>query len=362
MRPVTLGAIGAAAGAAHAIVNARLLRTPPADPPPVGRRVSVLLPVRDEAHRVEPALRSLLAQHRLADVELLVLDDGSTDGTGDLVRRVCGDRARVIDGEPLPPGWLGKPWACSQLAAAATGDVLVFVDADVVLEPPAIAATLALLDETGLDFASPYPRQLADGLGPRLVQPMLQWSWLTFLPLRLAERSSRRSLAAANGQLLAVRRGAYYRAGGHRAVRDEILDDIALARALKAAGATGGIVDGTAIATCRMYDGWADLRTGYTKSLWSAGGHPLLSTVHTVFFALLYVLPPVAALRGSRAGAAGYAAGVAGRVVSARRTGARAVPDAFAHPLSVALLGWLTAQSWRGRRRGTLGWKGRRLP
>ena len=90
-------------------------------------------------------------------------------------------------------------------------------DADVVLAPEAVAATVALLADTGLDLVSPYPRQDAPG-ATRLVQPLLQWSWLTFLPLRLAERSARPSLSAANGQLLAVTRAAYDRAGGHAAV------------------------------------------------------------------------------------------------------------------------------------------------
>ena len=362
MSLATVGSVGAVAGAVHAAVNARLLRTPPTDPPPVLQRVSMLLPVRDEAHRVEACLRSLLAQDGVRDREIVVLDDGSTDGTADVVRRIGGDRVRLLQGEALPAGWLGKPWACAQLAEAATGDVLVFVDADVVLEPRAVAATVALLDDAALDFASPYPRQLADGPVPRLVQPLLQWSWLTFLPLRLAERSFRASLAAANGQLLAVRRAAYERAGGHAAVRGEVLEDVDLARALKRTGARGGIVDGTAIATCRMYAGWPDLREGYAKSLWSAGGGPAGSAALTGFFALLYVVPPLAMLRGSRAGAVGYAAAVAGRVVAARRTDGRALPDALAHPASVAIVGWLTAESWRRRRHGSLTWKGRHLP
>ncbi len=355
MTPVGLASALAALLTAHAAVNARLLRRPTATSTTVG--VSVLLPVRNEAARVSFCLEALLAQTGV-DVEVVVLDDGSTDGTADVVRRVAdGDpRVRLLTGQSLPPGWLGKPYACQQLAdaAATTSDVLVFVDADVVLAPHAVAATVALLEQTGLDLLSPYPRQEAPG-ATALVQPLLQWSWLTFLPLRIAERSARPSLSAANGQLLAVRRSAYARAGGHAAVRAEVVEDIELLRTVKRTGGRGGVCDGTDLATTRMYDGWDELVHGYTKSLWTLPA-PLLALLLVV-----YVVPPLAALRGSRAGALGYAAGVAGRVVAARRTGSRSLPESLAHPVSVALFAGLAGRSRLAHRRGVLTWKGRAL-
>lgn len=354
---VTSAAATAAALAVHAAVNTRLLRTPPLDPAPVAERVSVLLPLRDEADRVEPCLTALLAQQGLTDKEILVLDDGSTDGTADVVRRIAGGEVGLLSGSAPPPGWLGKPWACAQLAGAATGAVLVFLDADVVLAPAGVAATVRLLRAAGLDLVSPYPRQLAGSLAERLVQPLLQWSWLTLLPLRVAERSPRPALSAANGQLLCVDARAYHAAGGHGSVRNEVVEDVALLRALKRAGGRGGVVDGTAVAVCRMYAGWGELRAGYAKSLWT------VPPVGMGLLALVYVLPPLAALaRRSRVGALGYAAGVAGRAVAAHRTGGRVWPDALAHPVSVALLCGLAADSRSLHRRRGLTWKGRPLP
>ncbi len=317
----------------------------------------MLIPARDEAMRISRCLDSVRGQ---GAAEVLVLDDGSLDGTGDLAKA---GGAHVLIGARLPDGWLGKPHACAQLAAAADprSDVLVFLDADVVLEPGALSAAVALLEWSGLDLISPHPRQVASTASERLVQPLLQWAILTFLPLRLAECSRRPSLAAANGQFLVVRRAAYERSGGHATIRSAVLDDLALLRSVKSAGGRGAVVDGTQLASCRMYEGWEQLRDGYGKSLWSAFGSPLGSAAALAFLALAYLAPPIAALRGSPAGAFGTAAAVAGRVITARATGGRVWPDALGHPVSVVVFGYLLIRSQVQQRRGRLRWKGRRV-
>jgi hypothetical protein len=337
-------------GALHAALNVALLRRPPADPPTVLRPVTVVVPARDEEEQIGGCLAALLDQRGVPDLRIVVVDDGSTDGTADAVSAVADPRVRLVRAPAPPPGWLGKPHACATGAAGADDGVLVFVDADV-------------RDERRLDLVSPWPRPVAHRPAERLVQPLAPWLWATTLPLRLAERSGRPSLAAANGQFLVLTARGYQGAGGHAAVRGEVLEDIALLRAVKRAGGRGVPIDGSRLAACRMYDGWPALRDGYAKSLWAAvGGRPAASVAAAAALTAVWVVPALAALRGSRAGLVGWLSGAAGRAVVAAATGSRVWPDPLAHPVSILVFDVLVARSVVGHRRGTLTWRDRRLP
>ena len=363
---VATGGVLATAGTINTLRNLRVLRSPPPQPHATTdwATVSVLLPLRNEAHRVEPCLAALT--HQDAD-ELIVLDDNSDDDTLAVVARVLGTdpRLRLVAGagEP-PPGWLGKPWACQRLADLATGDLLVFLDADVTLAPGAIARLRTLMVESGLDLVCPYPQQVTTGWLGRLVQPLLQWSWLTTLPLDIAERSGRPSTAVGNGQLLVVWAHSYAHAGGHQAVRTDVLEDVALVRAMKVVGGRAGMADGTDVATCDMYDSDAALIAGYTKSLWAAFGSPLGAIGVTAGLALAYLAPAVALAIGPNRvtrllGLWGYGAAVIGRTLVARRMHQHVWPDVLTHPASISAFVGLVAESWRRKSAGTLTWSGR---
>jgi hypothetical protein len=356
---------------AHTLLNRRFLRRPRLDAPEITESVTVCIPARNEASNIEACVRSVLRSTGVPRLNVLVLDDGSTDETAPIVSRIAelDQRLTLLVGTvPVPDGWIGKTNASQQLWQQTTCTYVVFVDADVRLEPVALRASVDLLEQTKLDLVSPYPKQIAITVGERLVQPLLQWLWLTFLPLRIAERTKPASMVAANGQFMVARRSALAAVGGFEQVCGEVLDDVALGRVLKRAGYRVTVVDGTELATCRMYTSWSDLRDGYTKNLWSATGSPAGAMAIGSMLAAAYVIPPIAGIFGAvtgrrRLGAIGLAgsvAGVTGRVISARTTAGR-VSDSVTQPLSIAALLGLIARSWRHHHRGLITWKGRAL-
>ncbi len=256
---------------------------PPAQPAP---RVSVLIPARNEEANVLPCVRSLLAQD-YPDYEVLVLDDESADGTADVLMSLPADpRLTLLQGDPLPAGWLGKNWACDQLARTATGDLLLFVDADTRHEPPALTHAVAALQEEQADLVSVFPRQEVGSWGERLVVPILQWSLSSFLPLGLAYQVRWSRFSASSGQFLLFRRRAYELVGGHAAVRRSVVEDVALTRAIGAAGLRWRLLDGQPYIRCRMYHNFRQVYDGLSKNLFAIFGY----NVPLFLFIWLYLL------------------------------------------------------------------------
>ena len=237
--------------------------------------LSVLIPARNEEHRIRPCLETLLKSN-YPDFEILVLDDHSSDGTAGLIRQLAqtDSRIRLLSGNDLPPGWTGKAWACHQLAAAAQGQYLLFVDADTRFSDHTLtkAVHLAIWEKT--DLLSLWPYLEAKSWSERLVIPFVHLFILLYLPHWIRGRSA--SLGAANGQFLLFRREAYEKIGGHTAVNGHLVEDIALARKMRAAGLHVQNHDGThpghplALVQCRMYDNFRDLWGGFTKNLYPA--------------------------------------------------------------------------------------------
>ena len=258
----------------------------------VGDAIAVLIPLRNEAENVSELITTLKNQRGVEGAHFYLLNDNSEDETLDLLKRGTeGDvRFSILDGKPLPSGWLGKPWALSQLQSESSEDIVITLDADVRLEQYALASATTLLVTSGLDFISPYPRQVAGTFIEKLVQPLVHWTWIATLPLKFAARSHRPSMAVANGQFFLMRRSALESIGGFATISAEVLDDVMLARAFMRAGFTGTAAAGSGIAQTRMYSSFAEIRAGYGKSLWKAFGGPVgpYIAIALIFFTSLY--------------------------------------------------------------------------
>jgi glycosyltransferase involved in cell wall biosynthesis len=329
----------------------------------VTAKVAILIPARDEEDSITAAVKSSLAQELLDQFEVVVLNDASTDSTAEKLSALTHPKLRVINGEPeLPHGWLGKNWACHRLSESVEADFLVFMDSDVILEPKAVASAITALASNELHLVSPYPRQLAPTLLARIVQPLLQWSWLTTVPLRSTRKSLRPSLAVANGQFLVCRTDSYLASGGHQGIKSEVLDDIELLRAFYRNGFTGSVIDGSEIATCQLYESNQALVSGYSKSLWNAFGVPIGSLFVNTFFLFVYVFPLVGFFIDEVVLATlGLALGIIGRLVAAQTSNARKLPDSLLHPISIVTFSALNLISWWRHLMGTNTWKSRDL-
>jgi hypothetical protein len=326
--------------------------------------VSVLVPARDEAHHLHRTLPALVEQDH-PRLEILVLDDGSTDATAAVTAaaaRASGGRLRLLTGTPLPPGWTGKNWACHQLAATATGDVLLFCDADVRAGPDAVRLTLAAMERYGAGAATALPRLVARNRAEAAVAPLVaQLPVLAALPLRLVPALPSPALSMGNGQWLAFTRSAYAAAGGHAAVADRVLEDVALARRVKAAGERLVALLAPETLEVRMYDGWPAVRAGFRKNLYPLlGGRPLPFLLGVAGFLLVAVYPLLAVFRGTPAGVAAFVLLVALRVlgVGVLRHGWRSVA---LHPLGAVLAAGIAVDSAVAAARGTARWKDRRV-
>ncbi len=324
----------------------------------IKQKVSVLVPLRDEEENAVAIVETLAAQENLSDVEFLILDDNSTDKTYDLVIATArGDsRFKILQGSALPDGWLGKPWALEQLSQSARGEMLICIDADVRLSKTAISAAVDSMHEHSLDFFSPYPSQVARTFGERMIQPLLQWSWLSSVPLALAKRSSNPSFAVANGQFFAVTKAALVQSGGYSSIKSEVLDDMQMARVLLRNKFKGTVGNGALIAQCHMYSSWSELRNGYAKSLWKGFGGIFGSIIAIALLVLTGIIPILSAAMGSPLGWFAFEAVLVSRLISAKITRANLF-DSLLHPISSALLIYLIIYSWLMR--GRIQWKGR---
>lgn len=254
-----------------------LLRARRHPPPLVFPKVSILVPARNEENNIAACVRSLLSQD-YPDFEVIVIDDQSSDATRIILAQIAEaePRLRVLDGDPPPDGWLGKNWACFQLAQQAQGDLLLFTDADTFHRPQTLRAIVTALMGEQADLLTGFPRQKVHTWGERLLVPFFTWAFYCFNPLAITHRLRLPALSDAVGQMMLFRRQAYQAIGGHNQIRASIIDDLTLARRIKAAGLRGRVAYIADLIHCRMYRGSRAAFNGFAKNLFAAFDFRLL--------------------------------------------------------------------------------------
>lgn len=257
------------------------------------RCISVLIPARDEADNIGDCLASVLACTSTGwDLEVIVLDDRSSDETGRIARAIGDKRVKVVDGRELPNGWLGKSYACHQLVEVASNEWLLFLDADIRLKPEALENALSMADAQGEGLITGFAYQHTDTWLEKLVVPLMTFTIICHLPIPLVRASRDPRFVAAHGGFMMLHRNSYMRCGGHEALRLDLVDDMALARAVKRAGDQVTLADITDYAEMRMYHNASEVWNGYRKNIYAGlGRRPFILLAMLSMYMLLYVFP-----------------------------------------------------------------------
>lgn len=354
----------AAAPAAMILMNLATLRATPRLQPQPETLVSILVPARNEAENIGPALDCALASMGVP-VEILVMDDGSTDATGDIVRTYAERDARVklFAAPPLDEGWTGKVHACHHLAQAARGTHFLFVDADVRLAPDAAARLAGHAQAGDAKLVSAVPRQIMKSAGECLIVPTINILLLGYLPMGFMRVSRDPGLGAACGQLILVEAQAYRQTGGHAAIRSLIHDGIQLARLFRRQGFLTDLVPGERLASCRMYRSFDEAWAGFAKNAHEGMATPvglpiwtiLLLGGHVLPFALLAVMQTIPVVAAALLSLSARAV-----VTIATRENPLSIP---LHPFTILVglaIQWSALLRIGSARRA--GWKGRLYP
>ncbi|HET9986837.1 MAG TPA: glycosyltransferase family 2 protein [Longimicrobiales bacterium] len=279
--------------------------------------VSIVVPARNEEHNIGACLATLLASC-YPRREIVVVDDASTDMTGEIARALAARSpvpVTVITGEPLPPGWFGKPWACAQGVRRARGELLLFTDADTRHDDDLLGHAVGALDAERADLVTALGRQELCTFWERLVMPhVLTMIFLRYGGLRRINRPRDPRDVIANGQFILVRRSVYDAVGGHEAVRGEVVEDLRLAQRVAMAGHRVFAAHAEELLETRMYRRLRDLVEGWSKNLAAGSRHtvspwlrPFLPWLIAAWLLVMWVVPP-AVLAAAALGPLGAAA------------------------------------------------------
>lgn len=255
-------------------------------------RVSVCVPARNEERGIEACLTSLLKQD-YPHFEVIAVDDNSTDATGDIIDRLAAQDSRLIPvkSEPLPEGWYGKPHALHQAMQKATGELLVFTDADPVFEPAALTSAVFTMETRKVDLLTLMPRSVFGSFWERVVQPVI-FGFIAAKTRFQKVNNPDSKEAMGFGAFIMIRREMYERIGGHEALRQAILEDIGIARLAKKAGAVCLVAQARPLFSLRMYHSLREIWIGWRKNIFLAFRRSILRTLQNVSGLIAFVVTP----------------------------------------------------------------------
>jgi chlorobactene glucosyltransferase len=279
--------------------------------------ISILIPARNEELSIRKCVTSAVNQH-YSKFEIVILDDHSTDATPEILAEIKKNHSdadiKILSGEPKPDDWLGKNWACHQLAGHAKGNILIFIDADTQLEPGFIASINSTVTQNGLDALTVWPKQILESFWEKVVIPQMYYVIYTILPIKYSYSDPswmpkalipkfRESFAAACGQCMVFKRSTYDSIGGHSAVRKEVVEDVMLARLIRRNNFSYRMYHGRDTFSCRMYSSEPEIVQGFRKNFLAGFGNNILFFVfswvlHIVGYILPWISLPIGYLSG----------------------------------------------------------------
>ncbi len=251
--------------------------------------VSILIPARNEERNIKNCLDSIY-NNSYKNFEVIALDDNSTDSTLRILKEYKSSKKslNIIEGKPLPSNWLGKNWACHQLAQQSSNDIILFLDADVTLDSSALEFAVAKYLNADVDLLSVFPSQKIRSFGEWLVVPLMEWLLYSFLPLKKIYTSKNKLFSAANGQFLIMNKESYLKFGGHEKIKNKIVEDMQFVRGFKEMNFKTITLAGNNFVHCRMYDGFNDAVGGYSKNFFP--GFKLNMIAFLIFIFALFAI------------------------------------------------------------------------
>ncbi len=335
----------------------------PVDGTDTGRPpVSIMVPARNEEKNIGPCIEALLTQNYPL-YEILIYDDSSSDQTRAIAAgfEKQHEKLTLIEGTPLPEGWLGKNRACHELSRRAKGELLLFIDADVCLSPDALTSAVSMMKKYQTGLLSCFPRQRLTSPGEYLVVPVMNWFLLSLLSLPVVYLKPWKPFVAANGQFMLFDRQTYDSVGGHAAVAAKVVEDMELARRVKAENIPMMTALGGDRVSCTMYEGFNDAVEGFTKNFYPGFDAPVTPFLLLIFFlAVLFTAPLFLPLYKTFLWPLAIPV-LMQRFVLARTTKDSVFLSLLLHPFQMLVMVYVALRSVVAAKRKNITWKGRKI-